>query len=588
MATYFWHLKTEPKNIGTSDADVIAYISKTKLEIQRKGANNTLWEPAENLDRLRAGDSVRTSSQSEARIQFYQSNRYIDLEPESMIVIQKSKTEISLELLEGSLFVNGVDKNASNALTMKSQSGKVDLSKSAAQLSGSSNSKMELKVLKGSAQVVKKGGKVVAIEEGKGSGLEAAGLKVDAEPIKILSPDTAKSLFVNAINPEPILIQWSGFAPNAKVNLFSGSSRKNLKPINTELISPTQLQVPWKTGTYYWQLRGSDPQNPRNSQQSSIYKTEVIGRFPPTPISPEANFVLQTRRALESVTLRWNAGAEFKDVFLELKNNSTNQMIVRERFSNMQDSLDVPNLPLANYSWRLTGYPVDGSKPITGPFIPFSIDKKRIIKLPMVWNTNLKPLQFYVNSDPKLTLMWDPGEADRVKKYTVHIAPEGTDISKGEITEAKQIKFEKAVPKDGRYLAYVEAFDEEGDRIGATEVRTFGVELLPLLPPPTLLPANQKDFMAQPDGTLAIQWNNIEGAKEYQILLEDSEGKPAGEFTSIEKAFNLSNLMPGSYSMQIATVDPHGRRGPLAAKRFLVVPDKSAVQAPKLRKIRVN
>lgn len=588
LATYFWHIKTEPKNIGNSDADVIAYISKSKFEIQRKGATNTLWEPAENLDRLRAGDSVRTSSKAEARIQFYQSNRYIDLEPESMIVIQKAKSEINLELLEGSLFVNGVDKNASNTLTLKSQVGKVDLSQSAAQLSGSSNAKMEMKVLKGSAQVVKTGGKVIAIQEGKEGGLESTGVKVEAEPIKILSPDTAKAVFINGLKPEPVLIQWTGFSPQANVSLFSGSSRKSLKPTTTEQISQTQLQVPWKAGTYYWQLRGIDPVTKKTLQQSSIFKTEIIGRFPPTPISPEPNFVLQTRRSVETVTLRWNAGAEFKDVLVEMKNETSKQVLINERFSNLKDSLDVPNLPHSSYSWRLTGYPADGSKPISGPFLPFSIDKKRIIKLPLVWNPNLKPLQFFVNSDPKLTLMWDPGETDRVKKYTVHIAPEGTEVAKGEALDSRQIKIEKIVSKEGRYLAYVEAFDEEGDRIGATDVKTFDVEMLPLLPPPNLQPTNQKEYLARPDGSLEVQWDTVDGAKEYQIILLDNEGKPAGEFTSTDRVFSFANLMPGTYTMQTATIDPHGRRGPLAAKRFLVVPDKSAVQAPKLRKIRVN
>lgn len=187
--TYWWHLKNEPKSLADSESDVIAYIATTKKEIHRKGSNNALWEPAEELDRLRSGDSVRTSDNSEARIQFYQSNRYIDLESDSMIVIQKQESEINLELLEGSLFVNGVDKPTSgngtdapkSTLTLKSQGGKVDLSKSAAQLSGSSKGKVELKVLKGTAQILKAGGKAEVIQEGKEGGIGKTGIQFNPE-----------------------------------------------------------------------------------------------------------------------------------------------------------------------------------------------------------------------------------------------------------------------------------------------------------------------------------------------------------------------------------------------------------------------
>lgn len=588
LSTFIWHLKTEPKQFGGSNSDVIAYIANAKYEIHRKGANNTLWEPAEQLDRLRAGDSVRTSGKSEARIQFYQSNRYIDLEPDSMIVIQKQESEISLELLEGSLFVNGVDQNSKNALTLKSQGGKVDLSKSAAQLSGSSNAAMDLKVLKGSAQLVKQGGKVEAILEGKEGGIEAAGLRVKPDQVRILSPETTKPTYINALKPEPILIQWTGFPNNAQVSLESGPSRKKLVPTNAEKLSTTQMQISWKPGIYYWQLKAMDPETKKLLGQSSIFKTEIVGRFPPTPVSPEPNFVLQTRRNFESVTLRWNATPEYKDVFVELKNDSTNKMILSEKFPISQDFKDLNNLPLGNYSWRLTGYPTDGGKPISGPFYPLSINQKRVIRVPLVWNPNLKPTQYYVNSDPKLTLMWEPDESERVKKYSVYIAPEGTDPVKTQPIEARQIKYEKVVPKPGRYLAFVEAFDEDGDKIGTSETRTFDVAALPLLTAPVLQPENTNEYLARPDGSLNLQWDNLEGAKDYQVLVRDPEGKIVGEYSTEDLYYKLVNLMPGQYSLQVSATDNYGRRGALSLKRSIIVPDKSEVQAPKLRKIKVN
>jgi hypothetical protein len=588
--TYVWHVKNEPKSQRDSEADVIAYITKTKREIHRKGANNTLWEPAEELDRLRAGDSVRTSSNSETRIQFYRSNRYIDLEADSMIVIQKQESEISLELLEGSLFVNGVDKGNKGSLTLKSQGGKVDLSKSAAQLSGSSNAKVDLKVLKGSAQFMKEGGgKSEAIQEGKEGGIGNAGLKVTTEKVKLLYPDTTKPYFINAKSPDPVRIHWSGLPADAQVFLESGPSRKNLARTATEKLAADQLQVMWKPGTYYWKLKALNPTTQKAVGESPVFKSEIVGRFPPTPVTPEPNFNLQTRRAAENVTLRWTTSEDYKDVLVELQNDASKQIIVNSRVPASIDFKDVPNLALGSYSWKLTAYPKDGGQPLVGTPHQFSINEKRTIKIPINWNANLPLTQYFVGAEPKLTLMWDPDQTERVIKWKVRYASEGTDLTKAEGTDVRQqIKFERTVPKAGRYSAFIEAFDEEGEVIGTSEIRTFNVALLPLLTAPNLDPSSGPEYLARPDGSMIIIWEEIPGAKEYQIFVSDKNGQVLSEFTTEAPNYKLNNLMPGTYSVQVGATDSHGRRGELSGKRSLIVPDKSAVEAPNLRKIKVN
>ncbi len=594
--TYWWHIQNEPKSLSDSESDVIAYITSTKKDIHRKGFNNALWEPAEELDRLRSGDSVRTSGDSEARIQFYQSNRYIDLEAESMIVIQKQETEINLELLEGSLFVNGMDKAnesdstdlSKNTLTLTSQGGKVDLSKSAAQLSGSSKDKVNLKVLKGAAQFIKTGGKTEIIQEGKAGGIGKAGIQVNTERVKILSPDSSKPYFTNALSPTPLTIKWSGFPSKAKVTLESGSNRKKLIPTSVELKSPDQLNVVWKPGVYYWKLRATDPNTQVNLGESSIYKTEIIGRYPPTPVAPEPNFVLQTRKSSENITLRWSAPQEYKEVLVELHNDGTKQIIFSKKLPASKEDQDIPNLPLGTYSWRLTAFPEDNNTPLRSPEYRFYINEKRIIKVPIAWKSSLPETQYFVNSDPKLTLMWDSEGKDRVHKWKVNIAPEGVDLSKAEANESWQDRFEKTVTKPGRYLAFVSAVDGENETIGTSEVRAFNVQPLPLLAAPALLPNDSSEFLAKPDGSLFLRWHPINDSSNYSVTIKDKDDKVVNQFNSTLPYLRLTNLMPGSYFVEINAVDQYERDGALSAKRIILVPDKSEVKAPTLKKIKVN
>jgi len=593
--TYVWHIKNEPKSMGDSESDVIAYIATTKKEIHRKGSNNALWEPAEELDRLRSGDSVRTSGDSEARIQFYQSQRYIDLEADSMIVIQKQESEINLELLEGSLFVNGVDKASGSGaaepskstLTLKSQGGKVDLSKSTAQLSGSSKDKVDLKVIKGSAQFIKTSGKSETIQEGKVGGIGKSGMQVNAEKIKIMSPDNSKPYFTNALSPTPIIIKWSGFPTKAKITLESGTNRKKLEPTLTEKKSFDQLSIIWKPGVYYWKLKASDPDTKADLGESSIYKTDVIGRFPPTPIAPEPNFVLQTRKPTENITLRWNTPQEYKDVLVELQNDRTKQNIFGKRLPSSVDAQDIPNLPLGTYSWKLTAFPADGSEPLKSPDYRFYINEKKLVKIPIVWNSNLQETQYFL-TDPKLSLMWDTEAMDRVHKWKIQIAPDGTDISKVEAIESWQPKFEKTVTKPGRYLAFVSALDEENEPIGNSEVKPFNIQPLPLLIAPKLLPDDSSEFLARPDGTFILHWNAVNEASNYAILIKDKDEKTVTQVNSTIPNLKLSNLMPGLYTVEINAIDKFGRDGEKSQKRKIQVPDKSEVKAPTLKKIKVN
>lgn len=590
--TYFWHIRNEPKSLGDSESDVIAYIATTKKEIHRKGSNNALWEPAEQLDRLRSGDSVRTSGDSEARIQFYQSNRYIDLESDSMIVIQKQESEINLELLEGSLFVNGVDK-ANNAeaskstLTLKSQGGKVDLSKSAAQLSGSSKDKVDLKVLKGTAQFIKTGGKTENIQEGNEGGIGKAGIQVAPEKVKILLPDNANPFYTNALAPAAMTIKWTGFPTKAKVILESGSNRKKLEPTPTDKNLPDQFNVVWKPGVYYWKLKAIDPNTRAPLGESSTYKTEVIGRFPPTPIAPEPNFVMQTRKSAENITLRWNTPQEYKDVQVELQNDKK-QIIFSKRLPASQEAQDIPNLPIGSYSWKLTAFPQDSNEPLKSPDYRFYINEKKVVKIPIIWNAALQETQYFVNSEPKLNLMWDAEDKERVSKWKVYIAPEGTDVSQAEAIESLQGKYEKVVTKPGRYLAFVSAIDAENESIGTSEVKPFNVQPLPLLIAPKLLPDDAKDFLAKPDGSFTLQWNPITDANNYTLTIKDKDDKVITQLNATSSSAKLNNLMPGSYSIEINAIDKYGRNGEISKKRIIQVPDKSEVKAPTLKKIKVN
>lgn len=297
---------------------------------------------------------------------------------------------------------------------------------------------------------------------------------------------------------------------------------------------------------------------------------------------------MQTRKVSENITLRWSTPPEYKDVLVELQNDRTKQKIFSKRLPASQDAQDIPSLPLGTYTWKLTAFTDEGTEPLKGPEYRFYINEKKVIKIPIVWNPSLSETQYFVNSDPKLSLLWDSDAKERVHKWKVFVAPEGSDLSKAEGFDTWQVKYDKVVTKPGRYLAYVSAYDEENEPIGNSEVKTFNVQPLPLLTAPRLLPDDKSDFLAKPDGSYLLRWNPVNESSNYTVFIKDKEEKIVSQFNSATPNLKLNNLMPGTYTVEINAIDKYGRSGDISTKRVLQVPDKSAVQAPTLKKIKVN
>ncbi|WP_374032330.1 hypothetical protein [Bdellovibrio bacteriovorus] len=88
-ATWFWYQSTADTRSSNSNEKPLAYVGKVVEDIQRRPASRLLWQLVNSGEPLYNGEAIRTSERGEVRIQFVDSDRYLDLEPESLIVIKK-------------------------------------------------------------------------------------------------------------------------------------------------------------------------------------------------------------------------------------------------------------------------------------------------------------------------------------------------------------------------------------------------------------------------------------------------------------------------------------------------------------------
>ena len=594
-ATFTWYYLTKSKTHINENEKPLAFVGKTVEEIQRRPATRLLWQEIGTGDALFNGEAIRTSEKGEVRIQFAEGDRYLDLEPESLIVIQQSKGEIALDLMEGSLFVAAAkegSENSGTALVLNSASGKVDLSKASVNLSKSAGKAVDVHVLEGTASIKGKDGRDKIMKSGSTGNLGANSTNFNKADLQILSPNLGKIQYVDPDDNENLIFQWKGFPANAKVFLHTGASRKEMKEwTRITSVTPDSFKTSLPLGKPFWKLVAKDPITQKIVGESSVFRADVQPRYAPSVVFPVANAKIPTPKAPFDMSFKWQKGDETARIVLEVaKDPQLKQKIATQNFST-EESFTLPGLAEGDYYWRMSSYYEGSNKPTTGKIQKFTVTKleENIIPLDpvqIVWTVPEDKIQFYLD-EPKLGLSWSGTRNKDISFYRMKYFEESEDSAMARTIEIKETKSETKLERPGRYIASIEAVDKDGVVIGTSQPRKIAVAPLPLLAPPKLLPL-EGNLTAANDGKTELKWEKIEGAKEYMLTISNKEGKELKSLKYTQNQTALKNLMPGEYQIRLTAVDQHGRASDAGEVRKLIVPDKSNLKAPTLKKIKVN
>lgn len=584
MATWYWYQATDDRNSSRGNEKPLAYVGKVLEDIQRRPASRLLWQLVNTGEPLYNGEAIRTSERGEVRIQFVDSDRYLDLEPESLIVIKKSEGEIALDLMEGSLFVNAKSgKGETNApgLVLNSADGKVDLSQASASLSKGKGNSVDVQVVEGKASI-------------KGSDGKKKDLTTKTE-VKIISPLPQKTIAMDEGSLQPIPFQWSGFPNNTQVSLWVGPTRKKLEELHKAPLNESKLMATLPLGRHYWKLVAKSPEGTVVAE-SSIYRNEVLARYAPTVVFPTADAEIPATKTPFDLTFKWQKGDDTRQVTLEVWSDPTLKQKVASKTFKDEESFMVPALNPGTYYWRMSSYFNDSEKPILGKVQKFAVMPAQEVQvkvepkpvIPVEVNFTIpegKYTQYYVEK-PSIDLSWSVDKADQVASWKVKLQEENADPSSASTTEVKDTKFIAPVTKPGRYIASIEAVNIDGKVLGSKQSQVLTVSPLPLLKAPKMIPEDGP-IQATSDGRSQLEWQKIDGATEYWLTVRKN-GKELKRTKYTTNNTALKNLLPGEYEVEMTAIDSYGRASEKGSVRKLVVPDKSNVRAPTLKKIKVN
>lgn len=557
----------------------IAFIQELQEDAEKRAANSLVWKSLTAGEDLRPGEAVKTSENSELRIQFVGSNRYIDLDPETLIVLNLEKgNEIALDLIDGSLFLGQEESKATSetapALTLKSKDGNIDLTNATAQLSKSENENVSVQVIKGS--------------------IKEPLTQKPISRIEILSPRLDQPTYINpdANSQGPIAFQWKGAPKGSKVSLWLGKSRKNLKAL--ESTDSEILNLNLRAGNYSWKLVAVDPTTQKILAESPLSRLRVVSRYPPTLISPAPDSETENT----TVDFKWLPVEGSQKTILEVaKDALLKNKVVHKAFEDKSNFQEI--LPEGDYWLRISSGFQKGEALVSSEVFKFTVGRKapppppEPVKTPVIISWLVDPNQRaqHFISVPKAKMAWQTNQPEQVHNWRLKIATDETALQNKDpsilVQELKTTAYEALLPKPGRYVAQVEALDEKNQLLAVSTTQALEIQPLPLLRAPRFLPLNA-DFQADLEGRLNLKWTAVEGAREYWVSLTDSEGRQIRKSKHSGLTAELTELLPGLYKVSVVAVDGHGRESEKESPRSVQVWETSGLEAPKIKNIKVK
>ena len=269
-STLGWYNLSDNSTQSTASAKPIARLVSAINDVQKKPVQKIIWQSAIENEVLRVGEAIRTSQNAEARIEFLSSATFIELEPDSAIILEESDGQVSLEFLKGHIAVDSSTSSKSGAsqINLKTGDKNIALGNSQLTLGKSKTGNLDVQVIKGDVK-----------------GFDSSQLA----KIKIISPNPQIPLYVNPKTNELAVFEWAPLDKGYTVFLESGTQRENLLPVNgaTGAGDSGKLLAPVNLGKNFYRLKATstDPSQPELS--SSVFRTSVLAKIPPVPLSPQ-------------------------------------------------------------------------------------------------------------------------------------------------------------------------------------------------------------------------------------------------------------------------------------------------------------
>jgi hypothetical protein len=348
------------------------------------------------------------------------------------------------------------------------------------------------------------------------------------------------------------------------------------------------FETPVPDGLHYWRVTGYLKEKDKTEGLSSRgFRLEVSSSWkiqPPEPLGPSAGQRLSMAEARrKGVTLRWKAPLGVKRFKVTTSRREGAAWVASHEQETEATMLKLADVQPGTYRWTVASLdPKGGSAQTAGPF-EFTIDN--LPKVEWAQTDGDSSVYQFTTPTPSLATQWKA--VDGASSYRYRVSAEGAQDA-GPWRVTKLNSFDITVPDEGRYNAAVQALDDKGQVSAESESRAFEVKRHPLLPAPRWAEQTPEVLKSDRKGNLSLGWEEVEGARQYLILLQSPDGKLIEQKSVSRNTASLNRLKPGEYQVRVKPVDSFQRPGGESEARKVEVPVTSDIRAPKIKAMKVK
>jgi hypothetical protein len=585
-----WSFWTElTKSLKPAQAEEIGTLVFKRKTAQRKYSDGAIWEDLGNSSPLYSFDSVRTASDSEAKL-ILKDGTSISLEESTLILLDYGADSRNIEFISGNITAARSDESSMAPgpsgsatpppVTITSKGSKVEVKKDAqASLAVDSKGKLDVAVSKGTVDLTL-AGKTQEVKENEKAVVQAEAKTATVERIPLSMTAPAHDSFWLCYGGDvAVAFSWKSDKAQEKYLLrLSRTSGFQSTALSREAAGES-LELRLAPGT--WWARAEIDQGAGLVSASAPIRVTVVAETPPVPVSPQDGAVFAYRSATPSLRFMWEGSAAASGFDLEISRDAAFSDIA-QRVKTQSPLAVVTGLPEGAYSWRVRpayAFQSKGDAPRSSE--PRSFEVQRIAELQATEALSPRDgetVQEKVFREAGLRFSWKSAPEAVATVFAVARDKAMSDVVLRSESRGGSIDLNSGIPP-GTYWWQAVSRAEDGTQAPASAPRSFVIsDKLPELA--AQAPAEGAEFDALPGAAYRFSWNSDSAGS---FALEVSADKRFGDAQRRETAASfaeLKDLAPGQYYWRVSAIGPKGIvLATTEARAFLVL---SPLPAPKL------
>lgn len=360
LITYFL-TTSKTTTVHAIDEEPVAVLVTSENEVQRRLAERLVWRRIFDNQLVYPGEAIRTDAASIATLEFINKKTVIQLEPDTVIEIEKGGKGVNLDFLKGNVFIKS---ETADALTLNSNGKKVEIGNAEVSLAKTdNNANMQMEVVKGTVQ--------------------------DSQPsteqkIELITPLARQIIYVDSGEKKAVDVSWKPIAKEYQVSVETGSAPQKLSKLGgvDAVAGDSKLQINLPTGRHYFRLIAVDPTAKLPQLTSFSRRIEIRPKLAPIALEPSRNSLVTAVGEKPLVRFRWANPGQLENLILEFARSADLRVDYGSERMNRELSLELPlRWKDGEIFWRVSGT-IPGSKDsISSKIVKFTLEQSNGQKL---------------------------------------------------------------------------------------------------------------------------------------------------------------------------------------------------------------